>query len=103
MPTGDTQGVSQHFLKYHTDLNVRIRDLKVLPGGDKNPPDFMTLMNHTSPRTQEQRSKILDALNLTVTRGYKLFTVTDTHQHIDRGLYTYVTSYLDPKLTDYQD
>jgi hypothetical protein len=24
-----------------------------------------------------------------------LFIVTDTHQHIDRGLYTYMTSYLD--------
>jgi hypothetical protein len=30
MTNGDTQGVAQHFLKYHTDLNVRIRDLKVL-------------------------------------------------------------------------
>ena len=66
MPNGGTQGVAQHFLKYHTDLNVRIRALKVLSGADKNPPDFMTL----------------------------LFTVTDTHQHIDRGLYTYMTSYL---------
>jgi hypothetical protein len=25
-----TQGVAQHFLKYHTDLNVRIRALKVV-------------------------------------------------------------------------
>ena len=41
MPNGGTQGVSQHFLKYHTDLNVRIRALKVLPGAGKNPPDFM--------------------------------------------------------------
>ncbi len=30
MTNGDTQGVAQHFLKYHTDLNVRIRALKVL-------------------------------------------------------------------------
>ncbi len=30
MPNGDTQGVAQHFLKYHTDLNVRIRALKVV-------------------------------------------------------------------------
>ena len=37
MPNGDTQGVAQHFLKYHTDLNVRIRVLKVLPGTVKNP------------------------------------------------------------------
>ena len=34
---GVTQGVSQHFLKYHTDLNVRITALKVLPGATKNP------------------------------------------------------------------
>ena len=32
MSNGGTQGVAQHFLKYHTDLNVRIRSLKVLPG-----------------------------------------------------------------------
>ena len=30
MPNGGTQGVAQHFLKYHTDLNVRIRALKVV-------------------------------------------------------------------------
>jgi hypothetical protein len=95
MSNGGTQGVSQHFLKYHTDLNVRIRALKVLPGAGKNPPDFMTLLNHTAPRTQEQRPTSLDALNHVVARGDKLFTVTDTHQHIDRDLYTYMTSYLD--------
>ena len=37
MSNGSTQGVAQHFLKYHTDLNVRIRALKVLPGAAKNP------------------------------------------------------------------
>jgi hypothetical protein len=37
MPNGVTQSVSQHFLKYHTDLNVRITALKVLPGATKNP------------------------------------------------------------------
>jgi hypothetical protein len=30
IPNGGTQGVTQHFLKYHTDLNVRIRALKVV-------------------------------------------------------------------------
>ena len=49
MTNGDTQGVAQYFLKYHTDLNVRIRVLKVLPGADKNPPNFMTLLNHAAP------------------------------------------------------
>ena len=83
MTNGGTQGVLQYFLKYHVDLNVRIWALTVLPGADKNPPDFMTLLNHTAPRTQEQRPIILDAL-----------IVSDTHQHIDRGLYTYMTSYL---------
>ena len=53
MTNGDTQGVSHHLLKYHADLNVRIRDLKVLPGAGKNPPDFKTLLNHVAPRTQE--------------------------------------------------
>jgi hypothetical protein len=43
---GGTQGVAQHFLKYHAVLNARIRALKVLPGAAKNPPDFMTLLNH---------------------------------------------------------
>jgi hypothetical protein len=52
MPNGDTQGVSQHFLKYHVDLNVRIRDLKVLSGAGKKPPDFMTLLNHDTPRNR---------------------------------------------------
>ncbi len=61
---------------------------------DKNPPDLMTLLNHAAPRTREQRSTILDALNCAVARGDKFFTVTDTHQHVDRGLYTYMTSYL---------
>jgi hypothetical protein len=79
MPNGDTQGVSHHFLKYHADLTVRIRALKVLPGAGKNPPDFMTLLNHAAPRTQEQRPTMLDALNRAVVRGDKLFTVTDTH------------------------
>jgi hypothetical protein len=74
MPNGGTQGVSSHFLKYHTDLNVRIRALKVLPGAGKNPPDFMTLLNHAAPRTQEQRTTILDALNRAVARGDKLLT-----------------------------
>ena len=62
IPNGDTQRISQHFLKYHADLNVRIRVLKVLPGADKNPPDFMTLLNHAAPRTPEQRPTILDTL-----------------------------------------
>jgi hypothetical protein len=54
MTNGGTQGVAQNFLKYHTDLNVRIRVLKVLPGADKNPPHFMTLLNHAAPLTEEQ-------------------------------------------------
>jgi hypothetical protein len=80
MPNGGTQGVSQHFLKYNADLNVRIRDLKVLPGPGRNPRDFMTLLNHVAPRTQEQRPTILDTLNRAVARGDKLFTVTDSRQ-----------------------
>ena len=79
-----------------------IRVLNVLPGADKNPPDIMTLLNHVAPRTQDQRSTIVDVLNRVVARGDKthtyhlhtIFIVTDTHQHIDRGLYTYMTSYL---------
>jgi hypothetical protein len=99
IPNGGTQGVPQNFLKDHGDLNVRIRPLKVLPGATKNPPDFMTLMNHTTPRTPEQRPTIVDSLTRTYTHlplchGHTLFIVTDTHQHIDRGLYTYMTSYL---------
>ena len=74
MPNGGTQGVAQHFLKYHTDLNVRIRALKVLPGADKNPPDFMTLLNHAALLTQEQRPTIVDTLNRDVTRGDKTHT-----------------------------
>ena len=74
MRNGGTQGVAQHFLKYHADLNVRIRALKVLPGAAKNPPDFMTLLNHAAPRTQEQRPTIVDELNHAVTRGGQ-----DTH------------------------
>jgi hypothetical protein len=92
MPNGGTQGVLQHILKYHTHLNVRIRVLKVLSGADKNPSDFMTLLNHPPPLTKEQRPTILDALNRTVART--LVIVTDTHKHIDRVLYSYMTSYL---------
>ncbi len=54
--------------------DVRIRTLKVLPGADKNPPNFMTLLNHAAPLTQEKRPTMLDALNRAVTRGDKLFT-----------------------------
>ncbi len=32
--------------------------------------------------------------HLPLCHGHKLCIVTDTHQHIDRGLYTYMTSYL---------
>ena len=74
MTNGDTQGVAQHFVKYHTGLNVRIRALKVLPGTDKNPLDFMTLLNQVSPLTQEQWPTILDTLNHIVSRGDKLLT-----------------------------
>ena len=74
MSNEGTQGVAQHFLKYHTDLNVRIRALKVLPGADKIPPDFMTLLNHAPPLTQEQRPTILDTLNCAMARGDKFFT-----------------------------
>jgi hypothetical protein len=52
----------------------------------------MTLLNHAVPLTQEQRSTILDALHRPVVRT--LVIVTDTHKHIDRVLYTYMTSYL---------
>ena len=45
MPNGGTHGVSQHFLKFHIDLNVKIRTLEVLPGADKNTPDLMTLLH----------------------------------------------------------
>ncbi len=45
---------------------------------------------HTLTRTYTQ---------LPLCHGHTLFIVTDTHHHIDRGLYTYMTSYLDQ---DYQ-
>jgi hypothetical protein len=51
MPNGGTEGVAQHFLKYHTDLTVRIRALKVLPGVAKNPPDFMKESNWNDTHT----------------------------------------------------
>jgi hypothetical protein len=41
--------------------------------------------------TQEQRPTILDTLNRAVART--LVIVTDTHKHVDRVLYTYMTSY----------
>ena len=46
-----TEGVAQYFLKYHTDLNVRIRSLKVLAGSGKNPPDFMKESNWNDTHT----------------------------------------------------
>jgi hypothetical protein len=49
--TDSTEGVAQNFLKYHTDLNVRIRTLKVLPGTVKNPPDFMKERNWNDTHT----------------------------------------------------
>jgi hypothetical protein len=51
IPNGVTEGVAQHFLKYHPDLNVRIRVLKVLPGSVKNPPDFMKQNNWNDTHT----------------------------------------------------
>jgi hypothetical protein len=32
--------------------------------------------------------------HLTLCHGHTLFIVTDAHHHVDRGLYTYMTSYL---------
>ena len=47
IPNGGTQGVSQHFLKYHTDLNVWTHSTALWRGG----------------------TTILDALNRAVARG----------------------------------
>jgi hypothetical protein len=64
MTNGDTQGVSHHFLKYHADLNVRIRAIKVVP----EPPGLFDITEpyytsdtgatanhsgHTQPRCDE--------------------------------------------------
>jgi hypothetical protein len=84
-----TTVVAQHFLKYHTDLNVRIRGLKVFPGAVKNPPDFMKASNWNDTHTHSPGHT-----HLPLCHGHTLSIVTDTHQHIDGGLYTYMTSYL---------
>jgi hypothetical protein len=55
--------------------DVKIRTLKVLPGTDKKPPNFMTLLNHSAPGIENQQSSIFDSLNSVVTRGDKLLTV----------------------------
>ena len=49
MPNSGTQGVLQHFCKFHQAFNVKIRALKVLFGANKKPPNFMTLLNHAAP------------------------------------------------------
>jgi hypothetical protein len=64
---GGTEGVVQYFLKYHTDLNVRIRALKVLPGAAKNPPDFMKESNWNDTHT------------LSPGHTHTYHCVTDTH------------------------
>jgi hypothetical protein len=88
MSSGDTQGVSHHLLKYHTDLNVKIRDLKVLPVTVKN-PRTLWLERHTHTHTPRHT-----VTHLPLCHGHTLLNVTDTHQHIDRGFHTYMTSYL---------
>jgi hypothetical protein len=55
-PNEGTQGVLQHFCKFHQALNVKIRALKVLPGTNKKPPNFMTLLNHAAPGIEKQQS-----------------------------------------------
>jgi len=66
---GGPQGVLQHFYKLHQALNVKIRALKVLPGADKKPPNFMTFLNHAG--IEKQQSNIMDSLNRAVLRGDK--------------------------------
>ncbi len=51
MTNGGTEGVAQYFLKNHTDLNIRIRTLKVLPGVTKKNPDFMKESNWNDTHT----------------------------------------------------
>ena len=52
----------------------KIRALKVLPGSDKKPPNFLTLLNHAAAGIEKQQPSILDSLNRAVTRGDKLLT-----------------------------
>ena len=47
-------------------------------------------MTHTHTHTHTYR----DIHTLNIASRHTLVIVTDTHQHIDRGLYTYMTSYL---------
>jgi hypothetical protein len=90
MPNGGTEGVAHHFLKNHTDLNVRIRTLKVLPGAAKKNPDFMKESNWNDTHTHSPG------------HTHTYHCVTDTHfplsltptSNIDRALCTYMTSYL---------
>ena len=48
MTNGDTQGVLQHFLRFHPDLNQKIRTLNLTSSSVKNPPNFLTLINQES-------------------------------------------------------
>ncbi len=65
------------------------QDLKVLPGVAKNPPDFMKEGNWNDTHTHTHTYT-----HLPLCHGHTLSIVTDIHQHIDHGLYTYMTSCL---------
>ncbi len=44
MSSGGTQVVHSHFLKCHTDLNVKMRGLHNTVGADQDPPHFLKLI-----------------------------------------------------------
>ncbi len=49
MTNGDTQVVHSPFLKCHTELNVKIRDLHNTVGADQDPPHFLKLFTTEKP------------------------------------------------------
>ena len=65
-----------HVLRFQPDLNLKIKTLNLTPSDVKNPPNFMTLINHDVPESVPQNS-IIQSLHRTFARGDKLLTSQD--------------------------
>ena len=73
MTNGGTQVVHSHFLKCHTELNVKIRGLHNTVGAGQDPPHFLKLLTTEKPHT-ERAGDVMQNLLKSMERGSKLLT-----------------------------
>ena len=73
MPNRGTQVVNSHFLKFHTELNVKIRGLHNTVGADQDPPHFLKLLATEKPHTV-RAGDVMQNLLKSMEKGSKLLT-----------------------------